>query len=68
LIANGASLTYVKEQMGRHSINVTVDVYGHLIPSANRAEVNKLDEAGSWKSATKTQPDPAAAAVMVVNS
>ena len=62
---NGASLTYVKEQMGHHSINVTVDTYGHLIPSANRAEVNKLDDEGEWESATQAQPEhfPLAAAV-----
>lgn len=48
LIGNGASLTYVKEQMGHHSIKITVDTYGHLIPGANRAEVNKLDDAGTW--------------------
>jgi integrase len=30
LIQNGESLTYVKEQMGHHSIRVTVDTYGHL--------------------------------------
>jgi integrase len=48
LIGNGASLAYVKEQMGHHSIKITVDTYGHLIPSANRAEVNKLDDAGAW--------------------
>lgn len=48
LIANGASLTYVKEQMGHHSIKITVDTYGHLIPGANRAEVNKLDDSGAW--------------------
>jgi Site-specific recombinase XerD len=47
LIGNGASLAYVKEQMGHHSIKVTVDTYGHLIPGANRAEVNKLDDAGT---------------------
>jgi len=56
LIGNGASLTYVKEQMGHHSISVTVDVYGHLIPGANRTEVNKIDDAGIWKSATQAQP------------
>jgi len=57
LIANEASLTYVKGQMGHHSINVTVDVYGHLILSANRAEVNKLDDEKLLKSATQTQPE-----------
>ena len=67
LIGNGASLTYVKEQMGHHSINVTVDVYGHLIPSANHAEVNKLDDAGIWKSATYTQPDRIAVDKPLIN-
>ncbi len=43
LIQNGEPLTYVKEQMGHTSIQVTVDVYGHLVPSANRAAVDKLD-------------------------
>jgi integrase len=33
---------YVKEQMGHHSIQVTVDLYGHLIPGANRAAANRL--------------------------
>ncbi|MGA7104625.1 MAG: tyrosine-type recombinase/integrase, partial [Candidatus Deferrimicrobiaceae bacterium] len=32
LIANGESLAYVKDQMGHHSIQITVDTYGHLIP------------------------------------
>ena len=43
LIQNGEPLTYVKEQMGHSSIQVTVDVYGHIVPSANRAAVYKLD-------------------------
>jgi integrase len=43
LIQNGGPLTYVKEQMGHSSIQVTVDVYGHLVPSANRAAVDTLD-------------------------
>ena len=30
LIQNGESLAYVKEQMGHHSIKITVDTYGHL--------------------------------------
>jgi len=44
LIEQGAPLTYVKEQMGHHSVRVTVDTYGHLVPGGNRAEVDKLDE------------------------
>jgi integrase len=35
--------TYVKEQMGHHSIQVTIDLYGHLIPGANRAAANRLE-------------------------
>lgn len=43
LIQKGASLAYIKEQMGHHSISITVDIYGHLSPGVNRGEVNKLD-------------------------
>ena len=42
LIQNGEPLTYVKEQMGHSSIKMTVDVYGHLVPGANRQAVNRL--------------------------
>jgi integrase len=52
LIQAGASLTYVKEQMGHSSIQVTVDTYGHLVPGADIAWVDKLDAA--------TNPQPAA--------
>ena len=43
LIQDGASLAYVKDQMGHSSIQVKVDVYGHLVPSANIACVDRLD-------------------------
>lgn len=43
LIQQGESLVYVKEQMGHHSIRVTVDTYGHLVPGGNKAAVDKLD-------------------------
>jgi integrase len=42
LIQNGESLAYAKEQLGHSSIKVTVDVYGHLVPGANRQAVNRL--------------------------
>jgi len=45
LIQNGASLVYVKEQMGHSSIRVTVDIYGHLIPGADVSFVDRLDKA-----------------------
>jgi integrase len=44
LLQNGEGLTYVKEQMGHSSIQVTVDIYGHLVPGGNRQAVNKLDD------------------------
>lgn len=43
LLTNGESPAYVKEQLGHSSIQMTVDIYGHLIPSANRKAVNRLD-------------------------
>ncbi|MBI3246534.1 MAG: site-specific integrase [Deltaproteobacteria bacterium] len=44
LIQQGESLAYVKEQLGHHSIRVTVDTYGHLVPGGNRAAVDRLDD------------------------
>ena len=56
LIQGGASLAYVKEQMGHSSIQVTVDIYGHLIPGANIAWADALDSTTSpQQSATQTQ-------------
>src|SRR5262249_7517842 len=42
LIQNAESLAYVKDQLGHRSITMTVDVYGHMVPGANRAAVNRL--------------------------
>jgi len=44
LLQNGESIVYVKDQLGHHSIKVTVDVYGHLVPGANKAAVDRLDQ------------------------
>ena len=30
--------------MGHHSIQMTVDVYGHLLPDQNNSAVNTLDD------------------------
>jgi integrase len=58
LIQAGASLTYVMSQMGHSSIQVTVDTYGHLVPGADIAWVDKLDGATNPQpTATYTQPD-----------
>jgi integrase len=63
LIQSGASIVYVKEQMGHSSIQVTVDIYGHLIPGATVSFVDRLDEKseektgeGQQQNATQAQP------------
>ena len=57
LIQDGAPLPYVKEQMGHSSIQVTVDIYGHLIPGADIRWMDRLDSATSPQLfATHTQP------------
>lgn len=53
LFSDGASPVYVKEQMGHSSIQITVDIYCHLIPNSNRDMVNRLD---TQPSATYPQP------------
>jgi integrase len=55
LLQNGASIVYVKEQMGHSSIQVTVDTYGHLIPGASVSFVDRLDEVPVEKAKTSPQ-------------
>jgi integrase len=43
LLQNRESPAYVRDQLGHHSIKITVDTYGHLIPGANKAAVDRLD-------------------------
>jgi len=52
LISEGVPIAYVKEQLGHSSIQMTVDRYGHWIPSGNH-HVNILD---TQPSATYPQP------------
>ncbi len=66
LLQQGESLVYVKEQMGHSSIQVTVDLYGHLIPGGNKQAVDRLDTPRPKSffevdSATLAQPWPEAA-------
>jgi integrase len=56
LLQNGASIVYVKDQMGHSSIQVTVDTYGHLIPGANVSYVDRLDQKSAKKTRSKLQP------------
>ena len=61
LIQDGASLTYVKEQMGHSSIQITVDTYGHLVPGADISWVDRLDRPATvQQDATPAQPDQGA--------
>jgi hypothetical protein len=55
LLQNGASIVYVKEQMGHSSIHVTVDTYGHLIPCADVCFVDRLDGVGAEEAKTSPQ-------------
>jgi integrase len=43
LIQDGWPLKYIQEQLGHSSISITSDVYGHLVPGANRAAADRLD-------------------------
>ena len=58
LIQAGESLAYIRDQLGHHSIKVTVDVYGHLAPEGNKSAVDRLDDGvpNSQQSATLPQP------------
>jgi len=44
LIQAGESLAYVRDQLGHHSISITVDIYGHLTPGGNKEAVDRLDD------------------------
>jgi len=61
LLQQGESATYVKEQMGHSSIQITVDCYGHLIPGGNKQAVDRLDspvENIRFKAESATQAQP----------
>jgi integrase len=49
LIEQGEDLNYIKEQLGHHSITITVDTYGHRLKD-DRQAVDGLDE---WPSGSK---------------
>ncbi len=43
MVAAGAHPKYVQAQIGHSSIRVTLDLYGHLFPDANRGVLDSLD-------------------------
>ncbi len=68
-IQDGQSLKYVSDQLGHSSIKMTADVYGHLVPGANRQAVNRLpalsdsqqaylDSANLMSSSSRLTPQP----------
>ncbi len=54
LIQSGASLVYVQRQMGHSTIQITADIYGHLVPGADIACVDAMAAA---KPKTDAKPD-----------
>ena len=63
LIEAGESLAYIRDQLGHHSIKVTVGIYGHLAPEGNKEAVDRLDDPALDAtirnlSATKTKKGP----------
>jgi integrase len=44
LLLAGEPMLYVKEQLGHSTVQVTVDLYGHVRPGLNRGAVNRLAE------------------------
>jgi integrase len=64
LIQDGQSLAYVRDQLGHSSIQITADIYGHLVPGANRSAVDRLDDdAQQNESATPPQPSVSEATI-----
>jgi hypothetical protein len=53
-------VAYVSRQLGHSSIAVTVDLYGHLVPGADRHHVERLadaiERAETHPDATQAQP------------
>ena len=48
LAQGGQGIAYLvndTDQLGHHSIQITVDIYGRLVPGRNRQAVDKLDDA-----------------------
>jgi len=54
-ISQGESLAYVRDQLGHHSIQITVDIYGHLVPGSNKSAADRLLH--MQPAATYTQPE-----------
>jgi integrase len=58
LIEKGEDLNYIKEQLGHHSITITVDTYGHRLKDDRRA-IDRLDEQPSGSKMVAAQAESA---------
>jgi integrase len=60
MLRRGVPIAYISRQLGHSSIQVTVDLYGHFIPGADRHHVEGLaeaiEEAATGQNATPAQP------------
>jgi integrase len=56
LLMQGESPAYVSKQAGHSSIKITVDLYGHWIPGANRQAMDRLDDPKPVLPATGCNP------------
>ena len=63
LIQAGESLAYIRDQLGHHSIKVTVDIYGHLAPEGNKAAVDRLDDDATFRNPAATEAEKGSAAI-----
>ena len=43
-LKNNQSLAYIRDQLGHSSIEITVNIYGHLVPGYNRSAADSLDD------------------------
>jgi integrase len=43
-IQNNQSLAYIRDQLGHSSIEITVNLYGHLVPGYNQSAADSLDD------------------------
>ena len=58
MVAAGAHPKYLQAQMGHSSIRVTLDLYGHLFPDANRGVLDALTTPSTPHRANTPKPTP----------
>ena len=56
LIAQGEHPKYIQSQLGHSSINVTMDIYGHLMETVNHEAAGKLGKVVQGEKRFTTRP------------